>query len=61
VVEAIQSLDTQKKIIMYPSHSAVYLIDGGAVQLPIARSDRDYKFERWLPVVLWRTDMIKNR
>lgn len=60
VIDGLLELHRTKKMIIYPSQMLVYMIDGRVPQLPIAKSDRDYKSERWLPVVLWRTDMLKG-
>lgn len=60
VINKINELRQEKSILFYPADSLVYLVDGRIPKVPIAKSDREYKSERWLPVVLWRTDMIKG-
>lgn len=60
VINGLLELHRTKKIIIYPSQMLVYMLDGCVPQLPIAKSDRNYKFARWLPVVLWRTDVLKR-
>lgn len=39
---------------LHACHPMVYMIDGAALNLPLARSIRDYKARRWLPVLLKR-------
>jgi hypothetical protein len=41
----------QRKIIMEPASELIYLLDGGYLDLPVARSDKKYKKAHWLPVV----------
>jgi len=57
---AIHELFKEKKIIFYPSDPLVYLVDGIIPTYPIAKTGRKYKKDHWLPVVIWRTERIKN-
>lgn len=59
-VDAIHELFREKRILFYPTTYLVYLADGMIPKVPIAKSSRDYKTDHWIPVVIWRTDMVKN-
>lgn len=58
--DAIHELYCEKRILFYPTTYLVYLADGMIPKAPIAKSSKDYKTDHWLPVVIWRTDMVKN-
>ena len=49
---AINELSVSKLISFKPSSLLVYLVDGKASQLPIARRVRHYKHLHWLPVTI---------
>jgi hypothetical protein len=51
------------KVRPFPADPIVYLMDGAALQMPIAKSIRKegYKQERWLPVVFNLKDEEKTR
>lgn len=51
VIDAINALLKEEKIHLHPTIAMVYLCDGAAVRLPIAKTIRHYKSPRWLPVV----------
>lgn len=59
-VDAIHELYKEKRILFYPTNCLIYLADGLIPKVPIAKSARDYKIDHWLPVVIWRADMLKN-
>lgn len=50
-IDALEALIKEKKIEMKPCDRFLYLFDGVGVNLPTAKSDRNYKTARWLPVV----------
>lgn len=50
--EALNHLLEAKKIEWETCSPLLYLLDGGSMNLPIANSFRDYKKERWFPVVI---------
>ena len=51
-VYAFRELYQEKKIFLEPVEILVYVIDGYALSLPIAKRIRDYKSLRWLPVAM---------
>jgi hypothetical protein len=55
-IDALNALIEEKKIVLKPTTEIVYLNDGLIPKLPIARQSRKYASERWLPVVLNRSD-----
>lgn len=52
LVRAISQAIHEKKVYIAPAGNLTYLIDGGALDLPVAKSVRSYKHPRWLPVTL---------
>lgn len=50
-ISTISELLSENKITAKHSENLVYLIDGKALNLPIAKSVRNYKKLRWLPIV----------
>jgi len=48
---AIADLQETKAIHPSPSCAMTYLLDGGLLKMPIAKSFRHYKKMHWLPVV----------
>ncbi len=60
VVDAIHELYREKQILFYPANILVYLVDGLVPRVPIAKGNRSYKTDRWLPVVIWRTDAARG-
>jgi hypothetical protein len=48
----IGELKAANLITLEPIPAYLYLIDGGALELPIAKSLRDYVEPHWLPVAL---------
>jgi len=60
-VEALAELRNAKLIEMKPSTPLVYMIDGGLVKLPLAKTARQYKEPHWLPTVLWPTRKKSSR
>lgn len=53
-VMTMRSLISSKEIVMKASVLLVYMIDGDSLALPVAKNlNRDYKTERWFPVVFW--------
>lgn len=53
-VDAFNEAKRRGPLTIAPASTLVYLIDGGFLNLPIAKrpSKRDYKKEHWLPVTL---------
>lgn len=56
-IEIMYDLIEEKKITVKPAHWLVYFIDGVVPKYPIAKSTRNYKKTRWLPVTF---DKIHN-
>lgn len=53
-VSALEHMLSSKLIKIMPVEPMVYLIDGMALNLPIATSKRKYKTPHWLPVCFVR-------
>lgn len=51
-VSAVGDLLRDKKLYLAMTQVLTYAIDGGMLNLPVARSARQYSTKRWLPVVL---------
>lgn len=51
-IDAILALWAERKIKLGPAQYLTYLIDGAIPKAPIAKQNRSYKTERWMPVVL---------
>ena len=49
--DAMRLLQKEKKVAVTPTTVFVYMVDGGMLKLPIAKSARDYKEPHWVPVV----------
>jgi hypothetical protein len=49
-VSAVNELQAEGKVHMYPTDLLVYLVDGGMLSLPLAKQARNYKKSHWLPV-----------
>ena len=60
-IKVIEELFKEKKIFAHPSQLLVYVIDGRALKLPIAKRTIDYKEPHWLPVVLWAHPIEKKK
>lgn len=56
-IEAMEDLVKEKKITVRPTNWLVYFIDGCVPKYPIAKSIRNYKRTRWLPIIF---DKIHN-
>lgn len=54
VVDIIVSLQTKKKIRFQTGGDTMlcYAIDGGMLNLPVAKKERPYKAPHWLPVLI---------
>lgn len=50
--EAIAQLRAEKAITIDPCDPLIYLMDGGFLDLPIAKTARNYKKPHWCPVTL---------
>jgi len=50
-VDALNDLLKEERLFMIPTGTLTYLIDGGSLTYPVAKSARNYKKPRWLPVV----------
>lgn len=59
-IDTIKKLMDEKKIYLAPCHILIMLQDGCFYKLPIAKQDKHYKKEHWLPVIIKTTDQIKN-
>src|SRR5699024_10107605 len=46
----MNELQYENKIKKHVSNSLNYMIDGKVMNLPIVKSDHEYKTERWLPI-----------
>ena len=55
---AIGNLLSEKQIACYPAQPLIYLCDGLALNLPIARRIRDYAKPHWLPVSFRHTSRL---
>jgi len=51
-VEALEELIRTKQVLLEPTNPLVYMIDGAIPNVPIAKQDRAYRSERWVPVTL---------
>ncbi len=51
-LDLLNQLISNEPFAMHSTHTITYLIDGGALNLPLAKSVRDYKHPHWLPMVL---------
>lgn len=49
-VDLINDLLQQKRLFIHPSSLMTYLVDGGILRLPLAKSPRPYKKPHWVPV-----------
>ncbi len=59
--DALSQLMKSKRIHLWPANTLTYLIDGGALKLPLAKSDRPYKTPHWLPVTFHGKAHPRNR
>ena len=59
IAEVLQELIEENKIVMRVVDSAVYILDGAYLKLPVAKSIRPYKKPHWLPVAFWIKGVIK--
>jgi len=50
--DALEKLIEEKKIEFCPTTPLIYLIDGRIPNVPVAKQNRSYKKDRWLPVAL---------
>ena len=60
VFKCITSLWDKRKVLFQPTQIITYLVDGRALDLPIAKRDINYKHPHWLPVVIRRTEIAKG-
>ena len=60
-VEAINLVRKDERVELKPAHQLVYLIDGGALRLPIATGMRRYKEPHWLPCTIAKKAMRSKR
>ncbi|MGO1368538.1 hypothetical protein [Senegalia sp. (in: firmicutes)] len=51
-VEILEEIVTNRDICLQTTHTLIYFIDGNGLTIPVAKNIRDYKIERWLPMVL---------
>ena len=51
-VDALKELRDEGVYHYWPTSLLVYHVDGKMLNMPIAKSNRKYKQDRWLPVVL---------
>ena len=54
IIKALQNLLKNKTLHFHPTTQMTYMIDGGGLNLPLVKQDREYKTERWLPVTIDR-------
>lgn len=59
-IGAVVELIKERKILYCISNWMIYAADGKIPTSPIAKDNKQYKKERWLPVVIWRTEMVKG-
>jgi hypothetical protein len=52
LADAVRDAIKMGLVELSPTNPLVYAIDGKLLRLPIAKSTRNYKSPRWLPVVL---------
>lgn len=52
-VRILSELRREYKIHLVPTHILTHLVGGGCLNIPIAKSARDYKTPRWLPMVIY--------
>lgn len=50
-INALEELINDHQLYMQHSNPLIYMLDGKGLNLPIAKSIRNYKDKRWLPVV----------
>lgn len=51
-VEIVAGVLREEAICLQTTHNLTYLIDGGGLDLPIAKGIKKYKRDHWLPMVL---------
>ncbi len=51
MADALTSLVKAGRLYAHPSSVLVYFVDGGSLNLPLAKQARQYKKPHWLPVV----------
>jgi hypothetical protein len=51
-VKTLEEIMLENDICLQTTHKLVYLIDGGGVNIPIAKGIKTYKRDHWLPMVL---------
>ena len=57
-MDLVEPLLREERIYYHPAQVLTYWIDGGTLNIPVAKSARKYKTKRWVPVFL-RTVPIK--
>lgn len=50
-VKIIEGILNREAICMQNTYYLIYLVDGGGLSIPVAKSIRNYKKDRWLPIV----------
>ena len=50
-IDALNDLLNEQSLFMVPTPALTYLLDGGSLTYPVAKSARNYKSPRWLPVL----------
>jgi hypothetical protein len=59
-ISAMNELVDEEVIIPRVAHLLVYLSDGLMLKMPIAKRLRKYKDQRWLPLVYWTPEQLKD-
>ena len=58
-INAIISLIKEFKIQLMECATIIYYIDGHVMTLPIAKKERDYQTEHWLPMLIIKDKKLK--
>lgn len=53
-ITALRRLMDSQQVLIRQTQPLVYLVDGGTIDLPLAKRLRPYKHPHWLPVALSR-------
>lgn len=51
-VDIVEEIVVNRDICLQTSHPLIYFIDGDRLTIPVAENIKEYKEERWLPMVL---------
>lgn len=49
--DVVSELEATKQVLKKPVERLIYLLDGRSLTLPVAKTNRIYKTDHWLPVV----------